>query len=291
MKKFSYSELGTYLDCQVKWYITYVLGYRGTSPDLEFGAMAHKVLETGVIPSEELYPEMKEYFNISSWKNYFTIILNELEDLLKGYDVLYKEYKFDDGIIHGIIDLVLQHKETKKILLIDYKFTKNDKDYESLLLDQQLYMYTVGFLTQNKSYTINDVGVGYISIPKVDFEEPKILQKGGLSKSKDQRVLYKAYLDKLIELNLDVSEYEDILTILKEKSILNIVQKAQINIEMLERIGNNIDNTIKDMQKGYVLEKYPCRSYQCPCQEFLKTNPEIVIPKDYFKKKGEINEL
>ena len=66
-------------------------------------------------------------------------------------------------------------------------------------------------------------------------------QKGGLSKSKDQRVLYKAYLDKLIELNLDVSEYEDILTILKEKSILNIVQKAQINIEMLERIGNNIN--------------------------------------------------
>ena len=127
----------------------------------------------------------------------------------------------------------------------------------------------------NPQYTIDDVSVGYISIPKKNLDDVRVLKNGALSKDKAQYVTYNKYLEKIHELHLNEDDYQDILNDLKTKEILKLVMTSEINIKMLTRIVYNIENTLRDMNKGYLLEKYPCKSYNCPCNEFLRTNPEI----------------
>ena len=91
MRQVSHSEMSTYLDCQMKWKLQYVDGLKVDNIHLQFGSMGHKVLETRIIPDENLYPELKEAFNISSWHNYFTTIFNELDDYFKDYNILHTE--------------------------------------------------------------------------------------------------------------------------------------------------------------------------------------------------------
>lgn len=80
MKKVSHTEISTYLDCQKKWELQYQKGLKIDSIHFKFGLMGHKALETRIIPDENLYPELKEEFGITSWTNYFTPIFKELDD-------------------------------------------------------------------------------------------------------------------------------------------------------------------------------------------------------------------
>ena len=59
-------------------------------------------------------------------------------------------------------------------------------------------------------------------------------------------------------------DYLDVLDILKDKKQLSLYSSS-INLDMLIKILSNIDNVIKDMNKGYVLEK--C-SYMCSKCDF-----------------------
>ena len=69
-------------------------------------------------------------------------------------------------------------------------------------------------------------------------------------------------------------DYADILLELKSKRLLTI-EMSQINVDMLLRIMQNIDNTIKDMQKGYVLEKCTFMCKRCDYLQYCKYNKEI----------------
>lgn len=273
MKRVSHSEISTYLDCQKKWELQYVKGLKIDNLHFQFGSMAHKVMETRIIPDEMLYPELKEEFGITSWNNYFTSIFDELDDRMSEYAIVHQEYRVETDDIVGVIDVVWQHKETKKYLITDYKFSNTDKGQVDILLDEQMYIYAVAFANMN-GLNVTDIDIGYINIPKTEMNSPRVLKSGQLSKDKAQKTTYKKYLEKIQELHLNVDDYADVLLELKSKRLLTI-EISQINVDMLLRIMQNIDNTIKDMQKGYVLEKCTFMCKRCDYLQYCKYNKEI----------------
>lgn len=274
MKKISHSEISTYTDCQKKWELQYSKGLRMSNVHFEFGNLGHKVLENGIIPDEELYVQLKEYFGIKSWNDYFKSIYEELNMFLKDYIVLDKEVLVENDYLKGFIDLVLKNEKTNKILLIDYKFSTSNKGQEDLLLDEQLYIYSLLYSKQF-NIPIDNISVGYISIPKTQLDKPRLLKNGKLSKDKNQNTTYNKYIEAIKELNQDINDYQDILEQLSGKTLLNISITEHINLDMLERIVINIDNIFKDMQKGYTIEKCSFMCKNCDYLQYCKYNKPI----------------
>lgn len=273
MKKVSHSEISTYLDCQKKWELQYVKGLKIDNVHFRFGSMGHKVLETRIIPDEMLYPECKEAFGISSWKDYFEPILEELDERFSDYEILYREYPIETDDIKGVVDVVWKHKKTGRILITDYKFSNTDKGNEDILLDEQMYIYAA-VVASKMGLTLNDIDIGYINIPKTPMNNPRVLKNGQLSKDKAQNVTYNKYLETIKKMNLNIEDYEDFLIEIKDKKLLTVAI-SPINIDMCVRIMKNIDNTIKDMQKGYVLEKCTFMCKKCDYLQYCKYGKEI----------------
>ena len=272
-KQISHSEITTYLDCQKKWDLVYNKGLKIDNVHLRFGSIGHEVLETREIPDEMLYPELKEEFGIQSWKNYFTTILNELDEYFKDYEVLHKEYRIENEQIKGVIDVVWRHKTTGRILITDYKFSTKNKGLEDILLDEQMYLYAMVYGLQNK-LGIDDIDIGYVNIPKCEMVKPRVLKNGTLSKDKAQNTTYNLYVESINELGLNISDYEDILSELTNKTMINVAI-SQMNRDMMLRIAQNVDHVIKDMEKGYVLEKCTFQCKYCDFLQYCKYGKEI----------------
>lgn len=262
----SHSEITSYLDCQKKWKLEYIDKIRVSNNHFEFGEMAHKVMETREIPDESLYPELKEAFNINSWKNYFSTILNELDAFTNDYEIVGREIKVGNNIIKGVIDLVL--KKGNKYMICDYKFSTSVKDYTDLYLDEQMYIYAYLFCEEHK-ISLDDIELCYINIPKVEVREPRILVNGKLSKDKGQNTTYEKYLSKIREMKLDIDDYSEVLAYLQNKKFIHIYHNF-LNIDKLVEIMANIDNVIKDMNKGYILEKHSYMCKKCPYLQICK---------------------
>ena len=273
MRQVSHSEISTYLDCQKKWELQYIKGLRIDNVHFQFGSMGHSVLETRIIPDEALYPELKEAFNITSWHNYFTNILDEIDERFKEYEVLHREYKIETEEIKGVIDVVWQHKATGRILITDYKFSNSDKGAEDVLLDEQMYIYAVCYASNN-NMSLDNIDIGYINIPKSELNSPRVLKSGQLSKDKAQNTTYKKYVEKIHELGLNMADYEDFLSEIAGRTLISVTI-TPINPDMVVRIMQNIDNTIKDMEKGYVLEKCTFQCKHCDYLRYCKYGKEI----------------
>lgn len=272
-RQVSHSEISTYLDCQKKWDLVYNQKLKVDNIHLQFGSMGHEVLETRIIPDETLYNDLKEAFNITSWKNYFTRIFEELDDYFKDYEVLHREYRVETDDIKGVVDVVWKNKITGKILITDYKFSNKDKGQTDIYLDEQMYIYAVVYATLN-NLTLDDIEIGYINIPKCEFQKPRVLRNGQLSKDKAQNTTYMLYLETIRENNLNLADYEDVLKELTNKRMCTIAI-SPINNEMAVRIMTNIDNVIKDMSKGYVLEKCTFQCKYCDFIQYCKYGKEI----------------
>lgn len=268
MRQVSHSEISTYLDCQKKWELQYLKGIKIDNVHFQFGSMGHKVLETRVIPDESLYVELKEAFGITSWNNYFTPILEELDERLKDYEILSREYKIETEELKGVIDVVLKNKNNGRYLILDYKFSNTDKGAEDIWLDEQMYIYAITYCQQN-NIDLENMDIGYVSIPKSEMNNPRILKNGQLSKDKAQNVTYKKYLEAIHKLNLNEEDYADFLLEIKDRQLINITISS-INSEMAVRILNNINNVIKDMDKGYVLEKCTFMCKKCEYMQYCK---------------------
>ena len=272
-RQVSHSEITTYLDCQKKWDLIYNKGLTIDNVHLQFGSMGHKVLETREIPDEMLYPELKEEFGIQSWKNYFTTIFNELDEYFKDYEILHKEYRVENEYIKGVIDVVWRHKTTGRILITDYKFSTKNKGLEDILLDEQMYLYAMVYGTNN-NLSIDDIDIGYINIPKCEMTKPRVLKNGTLSKDKAQNTTYNMYVESINELGLNISDYEDILSELTNKTMINVAI-SQMNRDMMIRIAENVDHVIQKKEKGYVLEKCAFQCKYCDFLQYCKYGKEI----------------
>ena len=143
----SHSEISTYLDCQRKWKLAYKDGIKYTNQHFQFGEMAHRVLESGEIPDEMLYPELKEYFKIPSWKLYFETIQDNVTKTVGTDRILYRELRLEDDELDlvGVIDLVTYNDKSDKYTLFDYKFTSTPRSTTALKLDEKLILYALLF--------------------------------------------------------------------------------------------------------------------------------------------------
>ena len=263
----SHSEISTYLDCQRKWELAYKDGLQATNEHFQFGSMAHKVLETGLIPDEIEYCELKDAFGIPSWKDYFEKVIEDIDNYINGEEIKYRELRIESKAFDlvGVIDLVTYNPESHKYTLWDYKFTNTPRTDNSLRLDEQLTLYAILF-SQEFDIPLTDIEVGYLSIPKKGITKPKILKSGGLSKAALASTTYELYLEAIRENGLNPENYLDVLEQLKYFVFVKGV-RTSVPTELAVSVAENIENVMKDMQKGYVLWKH---SFMCERCEFVK---------------------
>lgn len=261
----SHSEITTYLDCQKKWDLIYNKKIKKQKPDMIFGEVAHKAMETRIIPDENLYPELKEAFNIESWNNYFSNIFKEIDYLLKDYEIIEKECKLKDGFgITGVIDLVCKKKDDDHIYIFDYKFTNYTKDYSDLYLDEQLSIYA-HLYSCNKIIDLDKIKIGYISIPKSEIKPPQTLRNGTLSKSKSQVTTKELFLNKIKELNLNINDYREVIDNLPE--YIHIINSS-VNKDQCDKIIKNVLKVKEDIETSKILECYI--GFKCKHCDYLK---------------------
>ena len=238
----SNSSLNTFASCMAKYEHAYILKTppcKPISPHLTFGSMAHDVLYKAgiqrdelrdgvrakteyntVIPSEVLYPELKDFFKIQNWHNYFMPVIKQIaeyeEQLLSQMSkaceihrelklqlmpqqlLKYKCQNITEPLV-GIIDLLFINDNEATI--IDYKFSSSKKTQDDFDMNSQLPIYAL-LVHENFGIPLRNIKVGYIDIPKQCLEAPIILSNGILSRSKSQNVsqeIYKACVDEVHE--------------------------------------------------------------------------------------------
>lgn len=208
----SFSEYSTFIQCPHKWYLTYCLGLSSpTNEELIFGQCMHKCIEQMLTKSylrtehswtvlfkDLLKKELSKVKDDNFLKKFLdqnlsVIYVRKGVELLKeldfykrfrDYDVLFIEYKLDGITIlkvkdiefkfKGYIDLVLQHKKSKKYLFIDWKTSGKEWDIKKKLEDNndlfaQLGLYKM-FFAKKESISLSQIECSYYNLPR---KEPK----------------------------------------------------------------------------------------------------------------------
>lgn len=247
----SNSSLNCFANCMAKYEHNYILHTEPCKPishHLTFGIMAHDclykagklrddnddgVIQAGdyrqVIPSEVLYNDLKEEFQINNWQKYFVPIIKqtaiyerqlvkELIDTQTGEVNVEREVKLQltveqlkqlgiTGIsqpIVGIIDC-LMYTKTNAIIL-DYKFSSSKKTQDDFDMNSQLPLYAF-LVHMNYKIPLHNIRYGYIDIPKKSFDNPTVLSNGTLSRSKSQNVSQEFYEQCVTAIHGDDSYY------------------------------------------------------------------------------------
>lgn len=234
----SNSSLNTFAMCMAKYehnYIKHTPPCRPPSPHLTFGTMAHDVLYKAgklrdevadgvvtdmseychVIPSEVLYHDLKQEFQIDNWQEYFTTVIKETAKIEKSIVndlceetgepiVIEREVKLhmepslmDILGVHGleqpfvgIVDLLIL--SGTHAVILDYKFSSSRKTRDDFDMNSQLPLYAF-FVHYLYDIPMHNIQYGYIDIPKKSFGKPTLLSNGTLSRSKDQNVSQELY--------------------------------------------------------------------------------------------------
>lgn len=169
MKKqlISYSQFNEYNQCPWKFYIERVkkLGKKEITPAISVGFVIHSVLKekllNPVLSAETLMTTIKDtlvkqYPNdpemdarIIEVKTIFDNI--PFDDIFNKYEILNVEEDLfqdinDKYLFMGILDMVLKEKSTGKIIIADWKYTKNLNSWETYKIKDkqvlaQLYFY------------------------------------------------------------------------------------------------------------------------------------------------------
>lgn len=232
---YSNSSLNCFANCMAKYKLNYIEHVQpdSISPHLTFGAMAHEVLEKAgrlrddaadkvidedyydtIIPSEVLYNDLKNFFQIKSWHNYFTPIIKQIAtyehncikelsakgdvqverevklqltpEQLKNYGL---SYCLDEPFV-GVVDLLLYTKDSA--IILDYKFSTKRKDQDDFDMNSQLPLYAL-LVHLNYDIPLHNIQYGYIDIPKQEFGIPSLLTNGTVSRAKSQNVSQYTY--------------------------------------------------------------------------------------------------
>ena len=316
-KNFSNSSINCYADCEAKYKFRYIDKLESCQPPnvhLLFGTMAHEVLcKAGnlrdassdkvllpgdyfpVIPSEVLYPELKDAFNITSWNNYFMPVIKQIakyeqelcDSMEEPYEIL-REHKIsvsadeieqvsgDAGLL-GIIDLLILGKNSA--IIIDYKFSKSKKTQFDFDLGSQLPLYSY-FVHKKYNIPLRNIRVGYIDINKTQYDMPAVLKNGTLSRSKSQNTSQEYYLLAVKEIHGDDPYYNcdeggyyyDIYC------ELALNKPAYLNVQYLDNdVYNGTMSAIFDTMESinaHNIHNIPYAkkfdSYSCPTCEYVK---------------------
>lgn len=173
--RWSFSRVNSIGQCKYAWYLTYI-EERDGEPNIYslFGSFCHKVIEmyaNGELEKSELPEYYKEYFDDeitdkmvdvddSQLDKYFHLGLDYFENCdldFDTYEVLGVElecnFKIQDYDFIGYIDLLLRHKETNEIIIVDNKSSeyplgkrgkvKKKKEEDYIAYKRQLYLYAI----------------------------------------------------------------------------------------------------------------------------------------------------
>ena len=233
----SNSSLNCFANCMAKYNFNYILRTppdKPLSPHFAFGTMAHEVLYKAgklrdenndgvvdkeqyvqIIPSEVLYNDLKEAFNINNWEKYFVPIIKKTAEyetkLCKEFANDYGSYTIErelkmsmtpeqfkqvtgitiDQSIVGIIDCLIV-QEGKAAIILDYKFSTKRKTQDDFDMNSQLPLYAF-FVHHLYNVPLRNIKYGYVDIPKQMFDTPILLSNGTLSRSKSQNVSQDMY--------------------------------------------------------------------------------------------------
>ena len=245
----SNSSLNCFANCMARYEHSYILRTKPDkppSPHLAFGVMAHDTLykagklrdETNdgvvdkdayyqIIPSEVLYGDLKDTFNILNWEQYFVPIIKKtaeyenklVKEMTETYgsvqierevklsispeEMTYYGRKINQPLV-GIIDCFIYCKDAA--IILDYKFSAKKKTQDDFDMNSQLPLYA--FLIHHQyGIPLHNIKYGYIDIPKQMFDKPTLLSNGTLSRSKSQNVSQEMYEKSVIAIHGDDEYY------------------------------------------------------------------------------------
>lgn len=315
--RLSNTSINTYTACQRKFYHNYIAKSPKCKPDplyFAFGEMAHRVLKDAgdlrdniegtniadydmVIPSEVLYPELKEEFRIRNWHSYFISVCKqvveyerkEVELLRHNSGVpceIYREYEINEYLegvpFIGIIDLLLISADRQYATILDYKFSSTQKTQDDFDMNSQLQIYAE-LINLKFGVPFHNIRIGYIDIVRADFERPIVLQNGTLSRAKSQNVSQEVYVECVKALNPDTYEqllspggyYYDIVQELANKKIAYDTVHW-VDIDTHDGIMTDVRAVIKELDEKLNTcqhyEHFNARfdAYTCKGCEFLR---------------------
>lgn len=201
----------------------------------------------------------------------------------------------------GTVDVILQHKETKGLYILDHKTSGSPSSYSSRLkFDLQLQSYaallryeiTHGSMQEYKDCKIDGIwwDISHSNTPSL----PKRLASGKLSTAK-RAAPYWQYLDAIEEYKLDLSDYKDHIEYLKDVSfkyvslVTDIVTKDQMDIidkedfvqaAQINKMRSELQSLESDTDADKIVYRWPqCQiynscSFSSPC---LANTPYNII--------------
>ena len=245
----SNSSLNCFANCMARYEHNYILRTKPDkplSPHLTFGVMAHDTLYKAgklrdenndgvvdkeeyysIIPSEVLYGDLKEEFNILNWEQYFVPIIKKTAEyenkLCKEFAEEYGDYRIEREVklsvspeemnyygrkinqpLVGIIDCLIYNN--KAAIILDYKFSSKKKSQDDFDMNSQLPLYSF-LIHHTYGVPLHNIRYGYIDIPKQMFDKPTLLTNGTLSRSKSQNVSQEMYEKCVIAIHGDDNYY------------------------------------------------------------------------------------
>ena len=327
----SNSSLNCFLTCPYKYKLSYIDHVQPDtiSPHLTFGTMAHEVLykagvrrdnaEDGVlapgdyepvIPSEVLFDDLKQFFEIKSWEGYFKPVISQIaeyeQQVLKELirPLVYREHRlcitpqeyYDmchlrvDQPLVGVIDFLAISDDFQNAVILDYKFSSSRKTQDDFDMNSQLYIYA--FLVNHRyKVPLRNIKVGYIDVPKKSFDRPTVLTNGTLSRSKSQNVSAELYKKSVIAVHGNDPYYNCDEGGYYYEIYQNLANNKAAYLSMQYLDQDTYTNVIEDVNKtAYLIDKMTelklpfCRkydSYSCKscdllnkCKTWLQVNPE-----------------
>lgn len=177
-RRHSYSSLSLYKQCPYKYFLKYIKGYypQGDSPFFGMGNLSHLCMENignGADIQEQIDYYKKEFkklilkfpdFDFTQYDEKNRLFQKRMRQGVCSdeYEVVGTEVEFNISLfgeqIMGKIDLVLRHKKTKSLKVVDYK--TNNKFFKTKELNQSLQQALYG-LACEKIYGVVPVEYEY----------------------------------------------------------------------------------------------------------------------------------
>lgn len=262
---FSATTISDFLLCQKKHDKLYnTCEWESDSLAFQFGSFVHEKLSLypNLVIDENERPELKSEIGIKSWKAYFELIYGNLNGIFKDYEIIGQEEELilDCGefVLHGTIDIILRHKVTKRILVVDYKtYSRDPKLSDDIYTYIQVPIY--GYLwSQLKGTEFDNIDLMYISVPKQQAE-PKVLQSGKLSKDKSQKIDKTTFLTYCAKNNINFMEYIDFMNELP-LMFVTPTEAVPFNAKLYNKVITTVNNVYLDSIRGRITEQ---QGYMC----------------------------
>lgn len=309
MIKVSFTKLTTYRRCHKQYHYKYVqkLRKRIKNFNLYLGSLFHECLEAH-FKGEDWKAVIEKYKKEmqGKFKEEQVLALDGAipmaEGLMQGYLKKYANESFSvvevekefcveihPGVwLEGKIDLLAEEK--KRLWIVEHKTCKTfpDEAYRGSDIQTVIYAKVLQQLGMKPYAVLWDYARK--KLPTV----PTPLKKGGLSKAKNIDTTYDIYLAEIEKNGLDVNDYSDILSILKDRDSDFFKRIPQtLNPVLIDNVTRDVVSTAKQIEHLGMIATDANRGSHCSwcdyrdlCETELLGDDSSYIRKRDFTTKG-----